>query len=102
MEKGFVEVGRKVLRGRSITECLEEMDHADPLLIQMTHIGETSGDLSGSLGKLAEYYNEEVPRAVKWFLALLEPTILVVAGGVVAFILLATMLPIFSIYDSVG
>ncbi|MCA9000761.1 MAG: type II secretion system F family protein [Planctomycetes bacterium] len=102
MEQGFQEVSEKVLRGRSITECLEEMDHADPLLIQMTHIGESSGNLAETLGQLADYYNEEVPRAVKWFLALLEPTILIVAGAVVAFILLATMLPIFSIYDSVG
>ncbi|MDF1837679.1 MAG: type II secretion system F family protein [Planctomycetota bacterium] len=102
MEHGFLQVAKEVRRGRTITECLEEIGGMDPLLIQMTHIGESSGDLSGSLGQLAEYYNAEVPRAVKWFLALLEPTILFVAGGIVAFILLATMLPILSIYDSVG
>ena len=101
MEHGFMQVAQKVRRGRTITESLEELPGMDPLLIQMTHIGETSGDLSGCLAKLAEYYNEEVPRAVKWFLVLLEPAILFVAGGVVAFILLATMLPILSIYDSV-
>jgi general secretion pathway protein F len=101
MEHGFQKVGHHVRQGKTITESLEELGGIDPLLIQMTHIGETSGDLSGCFAKLADYYNEEVPRAVKWFLALLEPAILFVAGAVVAFILLATMLPILSIYDSV-
>ncbi|HPF14396.1 MAG TPA: type II secretion system F family protein, partial [Planctomycetota bacterium] len=86
--------------GQTITESLEKEGQFDPLLLQMAHIGETSGDLASSFHNLAGYYDEEVPRTVKWFLALMEPTILVVAGAVVAFILLATLLPIFSLYDN--
>ena len=98
----FARVEKRVRSGRTITESLEKEGHFDPLLIQMTHIGETSGDLASSLTQLADYYDDEVPRTVKWFLALMEPVILVMAGGLVAFILLATLLPIFSLYDNLN
>ncbi|MEZ6018699.1 MAG: type II secretion system F family protein [Planctomycetota bacterium] len=98
----FGRVAARVRGGKTITECLEEEGEFDPLLVQMTHIGETSGDLSASLHQLAKYYDEEVPRTVKWFLAFMEPAMLVGAGVIVAFILLATMLPIFNLYDSLS
>ena len=57
---------------------------------------------SCKIRSLTAYYDQEVPRVVKWFLALAEPAILIVAGGVVAFILLAALLPIFSLYENIG
>lgn len=39
---------------------------------------------------------------MKWFLAFAEPAILIVAGGIVAFILLAALLPIFALYENMG
>lgn len=102
MASRFLAVSDSVRAGSTITESLEAEPLMDPLLTQMTHIGETAGDLAGSLEKLAEYYDEEVPRTVKWFLSLLEPTILIVSGIVVAFILLAALLPVFSLYESLS
>ncbi len=98
----FQAVSERVRTGSTITESLELESVMDPLLIQMTHIGETAGDLAGSLERLSDYYDEEVPRTVKWFLSLLEPTILIVAGILVAFILLAALLPVFSLYESLA
>ncbi len=98
----FTEVTKGVQLGRTITESLALDPVMDPLLIQMTSVGERSGDLGDALEKLAAYYDQEVPRAVKWFLSLLEPAILVVGGVVVAFVLLAALLPVFSMYDNLG
>lgn len=100
MADRFLAISEQVRRGSTITECLEAEPVMDPLLIQMTHIGETSGDLASCFRKLSEYYDEEVPRAVKWFLSMLEPAILIVSGLAVAYILLAALLPIFSLYES--
>ncbi len=100
MAARFQDVAKNVRSGKTITTSLEKAGDFDPLLLQMAHIGETSGDLSASFQQLAKYYDDEVPRTVKWFLALMEPAILVMAGAVVAFILLATLLPIFSLYDN--
>ena len=98
----FERVGQRVRSGKTITESLEAESDFDPLLVQMAHIGETSGDLSSSFTQLADYYDQEVPRTVKWFLALMEPAMLVGAAVVVSFILLATLMPIFSLYDKLG
>lgn len=98
----FAAVTEGVQRGRTITESLSAEPLMDPLLIQMASVGEQSGDLAGAFDKLASYYDEEVPRMVKWFLSLLEPLILVVGGVVVAYVLMAALLPIFNMYESMG
>jgi type II secretory pathway component PulF len=48
------------------------------------------------------YYDDEVPRSVKRFLSFLEPALLLGAAGVVAFILLAALMPIFQLYENIG
>ncbi len=99
---GFARVNESVRRGLTITQGLEREDRIDPLLIQLVSVGERTGDLEGCLGKLVEYYDEEIPRAVKRFLSFLEPAMLLVAGAVVAFILMAAIMPIFSLYETLG
>ena len=74
----------------------------DPLLIQIVSVGESTGELDRSLERLVEYYDEEIPRTVKKFLAVLEPSMLLCAGAVVAFIMLAAIMPIFTLYGTLG
>lgn len=100
MAAAFRRTADRVRRGRSISDSLEEEPQVDALLKQMVAVGERAGDLDGCLARVTEYYDEEVPRAVKRFLAFLEPAMLVVAGAVVAFILLASIMPIFALYES--
>lgn len=95
-------VGESVRRGSTITHAMEEEPLIDPLLVQMVSVGEATGALDTCLKRLVAYYDEEIPRAVKRFLAVLEPAMLLGAGVVVAFILLAALLPIFSLYESFG
>lgn len=100
MSAAFHRAARAIRRGATITEALEREPLCDPLLVQMVSVGEEAGDLGRCLDRLAEYYDEEVPRAVKRFLAFLEPAMLVCAGLVVTYILLASLLPIFSLYEN--
>jgi len=92
----------RIRRGESISKALEQEPQIDPLLIQMIHVGEKAGALDEVLAKVAEYYDEEIPRTVKKFLSLLEPCILLGAGGIVAFILMAAVLPLFQLYENIG
>jgi type II secretory pathway component PulF len=100
LRAGFQRTAEGVRRGLTITESLERERLADPLLIQLVSVGEQTGDLGGSLSKLVEYYDEEIPRLVKRFLGFLEPTILIVSALVVGYILLAALLPIFTLYEN--
>ncbi len=92
----------RVQRGQTITESLEREPIIDPLLVQMTSVGEQSGDLGDAFEKLSDYYDEEVPRMVKWFLSFLEPALLLIGGVIVAFVLIASLMPVFSLYENLG
>jgi type II secretory pathway component PulF len=100
LRSGFRRTAEGVRRGLTITESLEREPLVDPLLIQLVCVGEQTGDLGGSLSKLVEYYDDEIPRLVKRFLGFLEPALLISSAGVVGYILLAALLPIFSLYEN--
>ena len=100
MVAAFERAAESVRKGLTITAALEKERECDPLLVQMVGVGEKSGDLDGCLERLVAYYDEEVPRSVKRMLALLEPALILFAGVLVGFILLAAMLPVFDLYEN--
>jgi type IV pilus assembly protein PilC len=67
------------------------------MVVQMTAIGEESGALDDMLGKVADFYEEEVDNAVDALSSLLEPLIMVVIGGLVGSLVIAMYLPIFKL-----
>ncbi len=87
--------------GRSLGECMEKALSLPPMLVQMTAIGEASGALESTLEVLGEYYDNEVETRTAKALSLLEPAIICVLAGFVAFILMAVYLPMFSMYSSI-
>ncbi|MEW6071879.1 MAG: type II secretion system F family protein [Planctomycetota bacterium] len=102
LRHGFDRAAERVRRGETISDALEKEPLVDTLLVQMVSVGERTGSLDGCLAKLVEHYDDEIPRRVHRFLSLLEPLILVTAGIVVAFILLASLLPIFELYERIS
>jgi type II secretory pathway component PulF len=91
----------RVEQGQSLNDALVPVRGLHPLLLRMLQLGERAGNLDHTLGMAAEFYSAEIPRRVKRALQILEPSIVIGAGGTVAFIVLATILPIFSLYDSI-
>lgn len=99
LEQAFERASESVRRGSTISEGLDKEPKIDPLLRQMVGVGEKSGELEACLDRLVRYYDDEIPRSVKRFLTLLEPALLVFAGCIVGYILLAALLPIFQLYE---
>lgn len=102
LEAQFERVTHNVRAGQPISEALAREPRVDPLLVQMVAIGEKSGQLDECLDRVVHHYDEEVPRAVKRFVSIAEPALLLAAGALVAFILLAAVLPIFELYGRIG
>ncbi|MEW9670845.1 type II secretion system F family protein [Ammoniphilus sp. 3BR4] len=69
-----------------------------PMLVQMIAVGEKTGKLDSMLEKVADFYEDEVERMAGNLRSLIEPLMLIVVSGVVGFIVLAVLLPIFSMY----
>ena len=91
----------RVRRGSLLSEALAEETLMDPLLVQLVSVGEKSGELDRCLERIVRHYDDEIPRSVKRMLSLLEPALLVSAGGIVAFILLAALLPMFQLMETI-
>jgi type IV pilus assembly protein PilC len=64
---------------------------------QMVAIGEESGSLDEMLGKVADFYEEEVDNAVDALSSLMEPLIMVILGTLVGGLVVAMYLPIFKL-----
>ena len=97
-----VETGaREVGKGRGLGAALQATNAFPDLPLQMIHIGEQSGALEQMLAKVADVYDSEVETTVLRLTSLLEPTLILVMGLVVAFIVLSICLPIFEMSELV-
>jgi len=87
--------------GKSIAEPLKETEVFPPMVTQMIHVGEETGDLDGMLEKIADFYDSEVDVAVENLLKVLEPALIVVLGTVVGGMIVAMYLPIFGLVNAI-
>lgn len=83
----------RIVEGADIASPLQKSKMFPPVVGHMIAIGEQSGQLEGILSQLAESYDDEVDVATQRMTAILEPALIVAIAGVVAFIVLAIILP---------
>ncbi|MFQ5329157.1 MAG: type II secretion system F family protein [Thermodesulfobacteriota bacterium] len=101
--KGVIERAiKRVTEGAPLSASFGREEVAPQILNHMITIGERSGNLDEMLLKASESYEEEFESGVKRSLALLEPTLILLMGVVVGFIVLAILLPIFELNQVVG
>jgi type IV pilus assembly protein PilC len=70
-------------------------------MTQMIKVGEETGTLDQMLGKLADFYDDEVSATVAALLSMLEPIMMIFVGGIVGGLILAMYLPIFSLMSQI-
>ncbi|MBN2311167.1 MAG: type II secretion system F family protein [Candidatus Hydrogenedentes bacterium] len=94
-------MGLAVRDGGLLSEALAKQALFPEMVSSIVSVGEQSGDLPGSLEQLAEENERDVDRHVKVVMTLLEPLMIIMLGLIVAFIVLAVLLPIFNIGDTI-
>jgi type IV pilus assembly protein PilC len=87
----------EVSTGTSLTVAMQNADVFPSMVTQMVAIGEESGALDAMLGKVADFYEEEVDEAVAQLSSLMEPMIMVVLGVLIGGLVVAMYLPIFKL-----
>lgn len=92
----------KIENGMSLGEALADALYIPPMLVEMIAVGETSGNLSEALRTAGLYYYEEATAASDAAIAVLEPAITVVLGLIVAFVVIAIYVPMFSMSSGAG
>lgn len=96
MRQAFDTATLRVREGSGISEALKEAKYISPMAIHLIASGEKSGQLSNMMERAANHLDNEVKRLIDTSLTLLEPMVILLMGAVVLFIVLATLLPIFS------
>ena len=94
-------IQQEVSAGVSLTVAMTNTNVFPNMVIQMVSIGEESGSLDGMLGKVADFFEQEVDDAVEALSSLMEPMIMVVLGILIGGMVIAMYLPIFKMGQAV-
>ena len=94
LQQAIEEAKRAVTEGESLAVTLRKSGHFPPTMIHMVAVGEKAGQLEQMLERVASTYESEVDTKLGRFTAMLEPMMLVVMGGAVAFIVFSILQPI--------
>jgi type IV pilus assembly protein PilC len=101
LRKALGRASKMVREGQSLSSSLTATKIFPPLSIDMIEVGESTGALPAMLNSVAEFFEEDVNTRMAAVLSLIEPAIMIVMGGFVAFVLIALYLPIFSLADTI-
>ncbi|HYF14550.1 MAG TPA: type II secretion system F family protein [Phycisphaerales bacterium] len=101
MEAVIDRVVEQVSHGRTIAGPMEESGYFPPMLVQIVNMGERSGRLEELLGQAAGAFEEKTEQSVRIFTAALPPVLVMIMAGVVGFVVLAILLALLEMQDSV-
>lgn len=114
-----LEIARNLMENRVLRQAVEDTEAAvregeglaapirrsgvfPPMVAQMAAVGERSGELEDMLFRVADTYEHQVDLTLNGLLSMLEPVMILLMGGVVGFIVLAILLPIFQASQGMG
>jgi type IV pilus assembly protein PilC len=96
------DVRRQLLDGEGLAGPIQRAGCYPPMLVQMIAVGEETGTLDGNLDITAEFYAREVDRRVDALTGVLTPIMTLVIGGLVAFIALSLIMPMYELISTVN
>lgn len=101
IETALIRAREAISEGKSLTVPLAKEKYIPQMVTQMIGVGEQTGAIDQMLNKVADFYEDEVDVAVSALTSVMEPLMMIVLGGIIAFIVVAMYLPIFNMAGSV-
>jgi type IV pilus assembly protein PilC len=97
LEKSLVTIRERVHEGVPISEPLADDPIFPPMVSQMVKIGEETGELDKMLGKVADFYEDEVDASIQSLTSIIEPILMIGVGVMVGTIVISMYLPMFKL-----
>ena len=97
LQEALGEVQVKVAEGQLLSQAMASRPIFPPLARQLVALGEQTGQLATNLDILAVTYEEETERLTTRLVGMVEPALILVVGGIIAFIAVAILSPIYSL-----
>ncbi len=101
MAKAIAEAEKEVTSGRELSVCLRPCGLFPSMALDMIEVGETTGAMPAMLEGLAEFFEEDVSVDLSTLVALVDPVMIAIMAVVVAFVLIAFYLPLFSMASQI-
>lgn len=102
LEKGLLFAADQIQEGQSLSSSLSGLNIFPPMVINMVQLGEESGMLESFLSKTADSFDSDAEDALTQMTGMIEPLVIILMGGMVMFIALSMLLPMFTMYSFVG
>lgn len=99
ISRAVADVKESVRQGTGISRPLSDHSVFPAMVVQMIAVGEDTGALDAMLLKIADFYDQEVEATTEQLMALIEPIMIMVLGGLVGGMIVALYLPIFKIFE---
>ncbi|MEZ5098421.1 MAG: type II secretion system F family protein [Thermoleophilia bacterium] len=97
IEEAVRDVAEKVQQGIPIAVPLEEADIFPPMVSHMVRVGEETGELEKMLGKVADFYEDEVDTSINSLTSIIEPIMMIGVGLMVGIIIISMYMPMFKL-----
>ncbi len=99
IEKALEDVRAGIKEGENIADPLAKSKVFPPMVVRMINVGEQTGELEKMLGKIADFYDDQVDAAVSGLTSLIEPLIIAFLGIIIGGIVIAMFLPVFKMTE---
>ena len=99
VERSLENVRTRVHEGAPISQPLSEDSVFPPMVGHMVRIGEETGELDKMLGKIADFYEDEVDAAIQALTSIIEPILMIGVGAMVGVIVISMYLPMFKMME---
>ncbi|MBQ0719496.1 MAG: type II secretion system F family protein [Gammaproteobacteria bacterium] len=94
-------IREKISSGDSIYQAFSSAKLFPPLVLRMLHVGEQTGALAASLGRISEFYHRDVSELIEKIQAMIEPVMTVIMGVLLGWIMLSVLGPIYDIISTI-
>jgi type IV pilus assembly protein PilC len=101
IESALLDVREKVHEGIPISAPISENPDFPPMVGHMIKVGEETGELDKMLGKVADFYEDEVDSAIQTLTSIIEPVMMMAVGLMVGVIIISMYLPMFKMLSLV-
>lgn len=102
IRRGLVRVSESITAGRSLSDGIGSTGLFPPLVVRMVSMGEATGRLDEALQSVSYFYDREVDESIERLKAMIEPAMTVVLGGIMAWVMLSVLGPIYDTISNIG
>jgi type IV pilus assembly protein PilC len=100
IKSGIAFVRQQVSDGQSLSGSISATKFFPNLVVRMFKVGEESGNMESSLKNIKYFYDKEINDSIERIVSLIQPTITIVMGGMIAWIAVAVFGPIYSTFSN--